>query len=181
MPYPAKLSQAAILQCAIRMIEVQGPEGLSLRAIAAELGVAPNALYRYYPDRAALEDGIANAAAEQLRSTIDAASRGKSGKEAILAAGKAYRSFAIEHRAIYQLLMRTTNTPPAHLALWASIVQLIAATAGARRAPEAAVALWGYLHGMVEMERAEVIGAPKPESGFLYGLECLLSGMSSSG
>src|SRR6476469_2808529 len=115
MPYPAKLTQAAILECAIRMVEVQGPEGLSLRAIAAELNVAPNALYRYYPDRAALENGIANAGAEQLHSAIDAGARGKSGKEAILAAAKAYRGYANEHRALYQVLMKTGAAPPAHL------------------------------------------------------------------
>lgn len=160
------------------MVEVQGPEGLSLRAVAAELAVAPNALYRYYPDRAALENGIANAGAEQLHAALESASRTKSGKEAIIAAAKAYRIYAKEHRALYQLLMRSGSTPPAHLALWASMVQMIAGTAGARRAPEAAVALWGYLHGMVELERAELFASAKPESGFLYGLESLLTGMS---
>jgi AcrR family transcriptional regulator len=42
-----------------------GIRNLSLRNIAATLGLAPNALYRYFSDRAALEAALADECARR--------------------------------------------------------------------------------------------------------------------
>jgi AcrR family transcriptional regulator len=58
MPYPAKTNAQTILTAAIEHLEQYGEEALSMRELASSLGLSPRALYRYYPDRAALEAAI---------------------------------------------------------------------------------------------------------------------------
>ena len=55
MSYPKKTSRETILEAAIGLIEAQGLDQLSMRALAAQLGVTPNALYRYFASKAELE------------------------------------------------------------------------------------------------------------------------------
>src|SRR5688500_253650 len=50
----AGLDLAAVLDAARRLSEREGAAELSLRALARRMGVAPNALYSYFPDKAAL-------------------------------------------------------------------------------------------------------------------------------
>ena len=47
-------------------LRTEGIRDLSLRNLAASLGLAPNAIYRYFSDRSALEAALANEAARQL-------------------------------------------------------------------------------------------------------------------
>ena len=66
VPYPSKTDRQAILSAALETLARRGIRDLSLRNVAATLGLAPNALYRYFPDRAALEAALADEAARQL-------------------------------------------------------------------------------------------------------------------
>ncbi len=50
----AGLDLEAVLNSARRLSEREGPEGLTMRRLARQMGVAPNALYSYFPDKAAL-------------------------------------------------------------------------------------------------------------------------------
>lgn len=45
---------SALLHAATKMVRVGGAEHLSLRAVAAEVGVSPSAAYHYYPDKDSL-------------------------------------------------------------------------------------------------------------------------------
>ncbi|WP_333767423.1 TetR/AcrR family transcriptional regulator [Streptomyces sp. IBSBF 2435] len=71
---------AAIKEEAGRQLAVHGPSGLSLRAVARELGMASSALYRYFPSRDDLLTALIidaynaiGAAAEQALAEADAA------------------------------------------------------------------------------------------------------------
>src|ERR1700689_1075106 len=66
MPYPSKTDRQTILSAALRDLAQGGIRELSLRNIAASLGLAPNAIYRYFSDRPALEAALANESARQL-------------------------------------------------------------------------------------------------------------------
>jgi AcrR family transcriptional regulator len=54
----AGLTEARILQEARAIAERDGIERLSMRRLATELGVAPNALYSHFADKAALLDAL---------------------------------------------------------------------------------------------------------------------------
>lgn len=67
MPRPRSLTQARIADAALAVLDRDGPAGLSMRAVAAELGVSAMALYRYTADRAQLEDWVV----ERVLGTVD--------------------------------------------------------------------------------------------------------------
>nr|BFE78827.1 hypothetical protein GCM10020093_014280 [Planobispora longispora] len=48
------LSEREILDAAMRLLDGGGAEALSVRSVAAELGVAPNALYTYFASKPVL-------------------------------------------------------------------------------------------------------------------------------
>ena len=60
-------------------------------------------------------------------------------------------------------------------------VEQVQRIAGSGRAPEAAVALWAFLHGAVPLEAAQVLGGLKPESGLAFGFEAWLLATSEGG
>jgi len=53
------LSVPVIVQAAFRVLEASGLSGVTARAVAAELGVRPSALYHHLPDMATLLDEMA--------------------------------------------------------------------------------------------------------------------------
>jgi TetR/AcrR family transcriptional regulator, tetracycline repressor protein len=54
----AGLSREAVLAAARRIADQDGADRLTMRRLAAELGVLPNSLYTYYPDKEALLDAL---------------------------------------------------------------------------------------------------------------------------
>jgi TetR/AcrR family tetracycline transcriptional repressor len=57
-----KLSRELILEAAGRLIEKDGLDGLSMRRLAQELDVWPMSVYRYFQDKDALLDALADEA-----------------------------------------------------------------------------------------------------------------------
>ncbi|MBB5918092.1 AcrR family transcriptional regulator [Nocardia transvalensis] len=51
---PARLTAVGIVRAAVELADREGLQALSMRRLATELSVATAALYRYFPDRAAL-------------------------------------------------------------------------------------------------------------------------------
>jgi TetR/AcrR family transcriptional regulator, tetracycline repressor protein len=54
----AGLSREVVLGAARRVADQHGVKGLTMRRLAAELSVMPNALYTYFPDKEALLDAL---------------------------------------------------------------------------------------------------------------------------
>src|SRR5215469_13782689 len=52
---PAALTHQVVVEAAARVLAERGYDGLTMRAIADELGVQAPALYWYFPDKRALE------------------------------------------------------------------------------------------------------------------------------
>jgi AcrR family transcriptional regulator len=185
MPYPAKTNAQTILTTAITYIEQNGIEALSMRVLAATLGLTPHALYRHYPDRAALEAAIANEGMNQLQAVLATATTGRKGLDALRYAAHAYLNFARTHRALYNMLMQPHEAPTdssmAEHSLWHFVVNLIEdrTALSTEASADATVALWAFLHGFVELEQADVFGGQKPRSGFEAGLKAFLAGLAS--
>jgi AcrR family transcriptional regulator len=183
MPYPAKTNAQTILAAAIEHLEQYGEAALSMREVASRLGLSPRALYRYYTDRAALEAAIAEEGCGRLRAALVDAVGVQVGKDALRAGATAYLAFAQAHPAWYALLMSVHEQTPGLLqaehALWIFVVELVEKTVGQERAASAAVALWAFLHGFIQLESAAILGEQKPRSGFQVGLEVFLAGLTS--
>ncbi len=187
MPYPSKTNREAILQAAMQQVEQGGLGKLSLRSLAGSLHLATNALYRYFADLAHLEAAIANEALLRLYAALAQAALPRAAEtdeeQAVRRVAKAYLLFAQENAALYKILM-TPQVPDvggsAHEVMWAFTVNLMGKVAGPSKAPEAAVALWAFLHGIVTLEQGGAFGPQKPRTGFSFGLDAFLAGLPRS-
>ena len=52
------LSEEMILDAAVELLDAGGTAAASVRSIAARVGVAPNAVYTYFPSKAAVLQGV---------------------------------------------------------------------------------------------------------------------------
>jgi len=181
MPYPSKTSAAEVMKTAADILEREGETGLSIRGLAAELGLAPNALYRYVKDRDALLAGVAEIGSRELLAKLKKAAAGQEPAEALRRVGRAYLDFARKRPALYAVMIRKYPSPEgsraAHDDLWDFTLDLTAGLVGRKEAPSAAVALWAFLHGIAALSQAQMFDERKPKTGMEYGIEALLAGL----
>jgi AcrR family transcriptional regulator len=184
MPYPSKTDRQAILSAAMKDLARRGIRDLSLRNLATSLGLAPNAIYRYFSDRSALEAALANEAARQLEQALRKATDRSEPVTTIREMSSAYLKFARDNRHLYEVMM--SFHAPEHDAtfrqsLWTFTVEQVQRIAGSDRAAQASVALWAFLHGAVALEAAHVFGESKPASGLEFGLDAWLMAVATRG
>jgi AcrR family transcriptional regulator len=95
----------ALLEEALRTIQRDGVERLTLRTIAERLGVSRTAIYRHFSDKQALLAAVGREGFRTLRLALTQAweqnGRGRSGFEAT---GIAYVQFAVTHPSHYRVM-----------------------------------------------------------------------------
>lgn len=64
---PAPLTRDRIVQRTIELLDERGVDWLSMRKLAAELGVSAQALYWHFPNKDALSEAVVDAVAAELR------------------------------------------------------------------------------------------------------------------
>jgi AcrR family transcriptional regulator len=179
VPYPAKIDARRILAAAVAQVEAVDLDALSLRGLAADLGVAPNALYRYYPDREALVAALGHEAAGRLLVALRDAAADRDGADAVRAMAAAYLAFARSSPALYAAFLGKQAYPEAYRAayheLWALVVGVFGRLGGEDRAAAAALACWSFLHGMAGLEAAGLAGEPAATAAAAFGLDAMLA------
>ena len=184
MPYPAKLTPESILSQARTLLDAGGEDTLNMRPLAAALGVQPSSLYRHFSDRDALLGALENAAASESNRAIQAASTGKTPREALWAAAEAYLKYARAFPHRYGLLLSprlpAVAQPGPGKDLWNTVLGLVGALSQTPDDTARTVALWAFLHGFVVMERSGLFGLSGPRGGFEVGLTALLDEMEGA-
>jgi AcrR family transcriptional regulator len=97
---PPKLSRPAILAAAMALIDRGGGEALTMRSLAAALGVEAMSLYRHVDSKEALLDGVA----EQLMSGIEPRGVSSDWAEAVRGFASSVRGLAREHPQAFTLV-----------------------------------------------------------------------------
>jgi AcrR family transcriptional regulator len=155
---------------------------LAIRSVAAALDLTPNALYRYFPSLAALEAALADESRIRLLEVLQKAAGKRSPEEAIRSIARAYVRFAQEQPQIFALTLMPSvaegEGEPSHVQSWRFVLGQVVRLYGEKKGPEAAVALWAFLHGMTVLEAAGVFGERKPASSFEFGLQMWISAAS---
>jgi AcrR family transcriptional regulator len=179
MPYPSKTDRETILAAAVEQAARDGLDQLSLRSLASSLGLAPNALYRYFAGKAHLESAISAEAANRLHAGLAAACGKRGPEQALLHMARAYLHFAQANRSLYVIFMacrsKSTGDDQAHQQLWDFVLAQVARLCGDTKAPEASVALWAFLHGFAVLDAAGAIDAARPATGFEFGLKAWIA------
>jgi AcrR family transcriptional regulator len=139
-----------ILAAAAEVIAREGVGGLSLRAVAKDLGVSHTAFRRHFGDR----EGVLNALAVQGHRLL-AAELTAAGD--FLEAGVAYVRFAVGHPGHFTVMFRPdlldNSDPELGAARAASFAPLAAGVAGLRLADEEAAQVtgWAVAHGIATL------------------------------
>src|SRR6202453_3884541 len=184
MPYPSKTDRQTILSAALKQLAQGGIRDLSLRNLAGSLDLAPNAIYRYFSDRRALEAALASEAARQMEVALRRAAEACEPLAAIRKMSSAYIKFARDNRHLYEAMMSfhaPEHDATSHQSLWTFTVEQVKRIAGSDRAAQASVALWAFLHGAATLEAAEVLGESKPASGLGFGLDAWFMAVTMRG
>jgi AcrR family transcriptional regulator len=95
----------ALLEEALRTIQAEGVDHLTLRRVGEKLGVSRTALYRHFSDKQALLAVVGREGFRMLRLALTDAwethGRGRAGFEAM---GAAYVTFAVTHSSHYRVM-----------------------------------------------------------------------------
>lgn len=185
MPFPSKTDRQTILLTAMDQVSREGINRLAIRSVAAALGLAPNALYRYFSSLAGLQAALADESRRRLQEVLHRAAGKQRPEAAIRSIARAYVRFAREQPEVFSLTLMPsspeTGGDAAHEESWRFVLGHVAGIYGEAEAPEAAAALWAFLHGMTALEAAGVFGERKPASSFEFGLRMWIKGASAGG
>lgn len=158
----------------MRQIAADGPDAVSLNAIARTMAMSPAALYRYFDNRDALLADLVVTFYDDLADTLEAAAGAPA--DHVTDVARTYRRWALEHPNQYRLIFQTTSgsgqdlaperTIPAASRSMHVIVAALAAAAGDR--PNRPGPLDDQIHGW-----ATRTGLPDMPAGLLaLGLTC---------
>lgn len=175
MPAPAQrgrpgprrtLTKDQILDAALRLLDDGGASAATVRGIAAKVGVAPNAVYTYFPDKAA----VVTALVERLLGEVDHAAftdREQSWRQRMETLALELRLRLTAHPGAVPLMLGGPMNGPHALALGERILVLLSeAGLTPTEAARASYLLIVYVFGTIALEVADVQqpGPLPPES-----------------
>ncbi|QJE71983.1 helix-turn-helix transcriptional regulator [Aerophototrophica crusticola] len=176
--------RAAALEAARRIVEEQGPEGLSLRAVAAATGVNHRALYRHFADRDDLLAAVAADGFGLLRDGIADAFAG-AGATTPLAMVTGYVDFALGNPRLYALMFGMGGQAfLTHSVLAPAVAGVTDLAAEAFRQPgdppgfslalrDRVMLAWGSAHGLCDLWARGALRAKGPAEARAYVLGLL--------
>lgn len=182
VPHPQKASQKAIVSAAVEIVERDGTETLSNRAVAKRLGLTPDALYRYFPDRKRLEAAVAAEGTRRLRAALQRAVKGTADAEAVCGSCRAYLRFARRRPALYAMMMKKHADSPGLVAARAGLRDFFRLLFTPLEDPQsvqtAGLAAWALLHGMVSQQREGLLDDADLSADSFSALSALVAAFS---
>jgi AcrR family transcriptional regulator len=157
MPAPARTSTEAVVAAGRAILEREGLAGLTMQAVATEVGVRAPSLYKRVRDRAALVGLVVDAVARELTDRLELAASTGDPQQDLRALAAAFRSFAHANPAAYPLLFDPRSGGPSSEALGASsaaVLRVSADLAGEDHALAAARTVVAWATGFLSMELA---------------------------
>ena len=107
--------RARLCQAAEQLFAEHGIEAVTMRQLAAALGVSPMTPYRYFRDKDEIIDAVRTSAYSRFADALEAAFDSESDPvERSIAVGEAYLDFAVSHSRAYTLMfdMIDPKSPP---------------------------------------------------------------------
>lgn len=152
--------RAALLQAGLELLEERQGDDIALREVARAVGVSATAVYRHFPDKAALLRGLAAQGLEQLAAAQRTAFEQAGGEKAGFAAtGRAYVRFALDNPALFRLIFSSSpeqqdaigtsdGIPEAFRMLRENAAFLAPPGASGDEVNRVALGAWAQVHGL---------------------------------
>ncbi len=136
---------------ALRLLETEGEQALTMRRVADEIGVRAPSLYKHVSGRDELVAALQAEGLLAMGAAFDTALRRRTPSTRLAALAAAYRDLAVRRPALYRI---TTGRPLLRAMLPAGLEdhvggQLAAAVGGDGALARAA---WAFAHGMADLE-----------------------------
>jgi AcrR family transcriptional regulator len=167
-----------VLDVASRLLEAEGPEALTMRRIAAEVGCSTSVLYTMFGGKSGVAEGLWREGFERLRQAMERV-EADDPLGRLPALGHAYRSNALANRAYYAVMFQrpipgfepsaeayADSLRPLHILVGAVADCLEAGVFRAADPTHVATVLWAAAHGAVSLELAGYEGAADAEARF---------------
>jgi AcrR family transcriptional regulator len=186
----------ALLVAAVKLVEAKGPNGITLRAVAAKAGVTQTAPYRHFSNKQAMIDAVVEEGFSELEARLAAvADQAIEPLARLRQQAIAYAKFAVRRPGHYQLMFLSEqpaetvdeNAPSAFQNLVDTMVDSIAEAQSARLIKnepplEIALSMWCLVHGLstfVASKRLKQLNdsiletmVSKVMDNLLYGVSC---------
>ena len=135
--------RSEILVAARHLLDAEGEDVLTMRRVAAAVGIRAPSLYKHFADKAALEEALAAEVLAELSGLVTSWGAERGGDLARIARG--YRRLACEHPGLHRLLVRreAKGAPEPGAALGPVVGGL-----------DRGRAAWAFAQGMVDLELA---------------------------
>ena len=187
---PSQDVEQNLLDAAEAVLVREGLAGVTVRAVAAEAGVAPMGVYNRFGSKDGLIDALVMRSFDLLREAVE--EHGEPDPwERLRASGVRYRDFALSHPQHYNVIF--INNPghgaegnpeveeharAAFEALVANVVYGIQAGAIRDGDPvDLAQQIWSTVHGAVALELGELVLTPDPAATYGHLLDLLTAGL----
>jgi len=167
-----------------------GPGAVTVRAVAAEAGIAPMGVYNRLGGKDGLVDALLIRGFDGLRAAIAGGSQ-PDPLERLRACGLRYRTFALTNRHYYAIMFEgalphdfdSPEVAEHAIAAFDALVRNVelAAAAGAIRAPdprEVAQQIWSTVHGAVTLELQGLVLTPDAQATYEATIETMLRGLA---
>ena len=104
--------RATLIARALEVVEAQGHEAVSLRALAEEIGVSRGAPYRHFPERDQLLAEVASIGFERLDAHArDESARGADPAARVVGAAQQFLGFVRAHPQLFRLMYESGLVP----------------------------------------------------------------------
>lgn len=164
-----------LLTVTAELVDREGPARVTLRDVATAAQTSTTAVYSLFGGKSQLLTAVVDDGFRSFRDSQVAAA-----PEGLRELGLAYRTWALEHQALYRLmfggaLAAYIDCRPSPDAAADAMKPLIDAVAAAQSAgtflaapvEAVATAIWGQVHGLVGLELAQV-GSPETDWAAVY-------------
>jgi len=186
---PSRDVEQALVDAAERVLVRDGLTGVTVRAVAAEAGVAPMGVYNRFGSKDGLVAAVLVRGFDGLRAAVTAADA-VDPTARLLASGREYRAFALAHPQHYAAMFggaagaagAAAEVAESGAAAFDALVDQVryAVAAGVLRAGdprETAQLIWSAVHGSVSLEIAAGLLTPDPAATYEALLQMLLTGL----
>lgn len=176
-------TRGRILAEAEELFADRGAVAITMRGLAARVGVTPMALYRHFTNREALLEAIVDQAQGTFLTHLQRAMAEPTAAGRLAAAGREYLAFGLAHPRRYAVLFMDSNgaldprgghpTPWRDAATFRFLVDRVrdCAAAGVLAvddAEAAALTIWAHVHGLVSLYLAGRLGLDEARFRRLY-------------
>ena len=191
---PSADVERELLAAAEAVLVRAGPSGLTVRAVAAEAGIAPMGVYNHLGGKEGMVDALLIKGFDRLRAAVEVGLDTTAEPDArarLCACGLRYREFALANRHFYGLMFEeailpTRGNPQVQehaRGAFGVLVQAVAlsAAAGVLAAPdpvEAAQQMWAAQHGAVALELKGLVLTADPAATYRTLIETLIRGLA---